>query len=631
MGGESSGRDNGGKREASLESESGPAPAPVDARRATPLAGRGRILFIGFSWSVLVLLVVSFVWAADKGLDLSDESYYLLSYRFPHVASAGVTQFQFIVNALTFGHPLGMSGYRILGMGTLLAASVVLMLSFLRFLEGRLPEYREAMPSRSALCAFGATAGLLGLTWLPRAISYNTLSTVLGELVVGAILWATASPRGNSWHPRPVQLVLSAAAGSALAVLLFDKFPAAIMVGLLTVVFLFVAAGWRQGLVLGVGVGVGGLAAIFLMSNGVLGGSFSLQALRDGAAIASEGSHGPKALLADYARQAASIGLRSALSIPAALLGLTFAAPVIARFAPERLRFALGWALAIPGPVVVALVWRSRWEARAIPYDVVFMILGGFAIGMVLVVLASAGPVATTPAPSRVLLAGLVLLLLALPLATSFGTANDIFLQSISGGASFACVIALAWAGRGMLLAPDGRETVLSYVPLLFTSAMFALFVTLGGGFLHPYRVTGSVLDQTRSLSEVHGISGLKVDPTTARMLAEIQTKVAAISSYRSGDPLIAGVGLEGVALALGGWLPGVEFYTDEPMTCLMLERAPRDLARTDLVIRDARVKPGLNDCLERIMPGYPEGFDVKGTVDGRGDERLEILVRRKI
>jgi hypothetical protein len=590
-------------------------------------------------WSVLTFLVGSFVWAADKGYVIGEEGYYLLSSRFPHAAPPAVTQFGLIVDAITLHHPLTVPGYRVLGLVALLIGAVALMLSFLTFVDRRLPRYRRAMPATTSLCAFAATAGLLGLSWLMRTISYFTLTTVFAEFAVASVLLATASTPSRSWRPPAGQVALSACAGLMLVLLLFTKFPAALITGGLLVVFLPVAMGWRRGLVLVAALAAGAAISMLALTTDFFGGPFSLHGLRDGARIASQGSHNAREILtADWE----SASTYSFFSLASVLVGVMFAAPVIARLAPARFRVALGWALAVPGLLAVTLAVRAWSDHTTITY----VILGGFTIGLVFVLstawlarrldpsTATAGLVARSGPPREsLLLTALVALMVALPFATAIGTNTGLFHLSINCGAAFACLMALAWGARGLVLDRPARQTVLAYLPIGFASLLFALLIA-HGTLVEPYGLATSISGQTETLTGIGGLSTMRVDPATKRLLTELQAKVDAVSSFRPGDPIVTGPLLGGMAYALGGWLPGTEYYNDSPPTCLALEQVPDDLARTDLVIRDTNAPHGFDDCLREVMPGYPEQFDVRAVVDGPmvfgpGEDRLEILVRR--
>jgi hypothetical protein len=602
----------------------------VDARPGRWPDRLGPPAFGVLTWSVLAGLLASFAWGADKGLSLGDESYYLLGYRFPHSSPPNDRQFKYMVDAITFHHPLTIAGYRLLGLAALLLGSLGLMLAFLTFLDRRLPRYRRALPATSSLCAFGATAGLLGLTWLPRTISYNTIAAVLTELAVAAVVLATSSTPGGSGRPASRELVLTVVAGALLAVLFFDKFPAAVLVGLLLVAFVPVVVGWRRAWPLIAALGAGGLVTLLVSTTDFIGGPFSVQGVRDGADIASRGTHNVGDIVSADVRNIGSVGL---LSVGSVLFALAFAAPVIAGLAPSRLRFVVGWAMAVPGPIALILYLRSNWDHGPTRlYPAVFMVLGGVGLGLVLAwVTDRVVHGRREPRSDRRVLAAIAFLLIVLPLATSFGTNVGTFFLSLNSGAAFACVIALAWGMRGHVVASRWRETALSYAPLAAAVVVFSLLI-VHGTVVRPFEVSTSLGGQSQAISGVRGLSHVDVDPETARVLNRLQTEVDAVSTFRPGDPIgaVARLGMgAGIAYALGGWLPGSEWWNDSAELCLVLDRVPDDMARTDVVIRSTRASSEVDDCLRRSLPGYPDEFDERATVDGFDHDQLEIFVRR--
>lgn len=656
---------------------------------------RFETFYVVISWTALAAVVGGFAWGANRGFDFSDESYSLLSFRFPRAAPPDTRQFQFIVDALTLGQSLSIAGYRMLGLAVLLAGSSALTYAFVTFIDRRLGHLTASMPPKASLYSSAATANLLGLTWLPRTVSYNFLATALGELAVAAVLLATSSPRLAVWESRRRSALLASAAGLLLVLLFYTKFSAALPVSALVVAFLLAVGGLRRGLVLAAALAGGAMFSVLLLTTDYLGGPFSLEGLRGSISIAARDSHDPGSLLGYYTREALWVGRYTLISIPAVLMAVTFSAPVIVRLLPRRFANTIGWAIALPGPLAIGTTWYVRWRGNPMAsFRVVYMIFSGIVLGLALAAIAArqyrrraaasqtgearmssgarpsrrkAQPVANAErdGSQHVTIASLVLLLLALPFALSFGTNNSIFRHAIISGAAFACLVALAWSARAAMLEANRRETMVEYIPLVFSAVAFAALVLLGGGLMKLFGVSSSTLDQTEMVVGLRGLSGVYVDPTTARVLTQVQNAADAAGVFRPGDPVVADVGLMGSAYAIGGWLPGTQFYSNGEVTCRFLERVPDDLVRTDLVIRFNRKVGGdlpglepqggevfsdfrrqidefelpmnmpwgeatitLDECLRKVLPGYPAEFDLISRIDGWGWGAVEVLVR---
>ena len=175
---------------------------------------------------VLVALIGLVFWASRRGFDLTDEGYYLQLYAHPESAPARVVSSQFflLVALLTGPLNLGIVGYRICGLMLLLGSAGFFGLSFHRFASKRIPEI--AFPSRLVTTCFVAISGLLGYSWAPLAVSYNTLAATVVHVIAGLVLVALAGPSGMPLtRSRVLQM---ATAGALLPLLFYIKWPASL-------------------------------------------------------------------------------------------------------------------------------------------------------------------------------------------------------------------------------------------------------------------------------------------------------------------------------------------------------------------------------------------------------------------
>ena len=177
-------------------------------------------------WSAYTVVVAAAIailavaWARDRGLDLTDEGYYLQLYAHPEAAppNAGASQYYLLVDLLTGPFELGIGGYRTMGLVMLMSAAALLALAVYRFVARWFPEYEPSMPPRPVGISLIMLAGLLGYTWAPLTVSYNTLAAVLVQLIMASILWSLGSS-GDADGSAPV---LYAGLGGALVVGLPD-------------------------------------------------------------------------------------------------------------------------------------------------------------------------------------------------------------------------------------------------------------------------------------------------------------------------------------------------------------------------------------------------------------------------
>ncbi|CAN5523289.1 hypothetical protein BH24ACT5_BH24ACT5_02160 [soil metagenome] len=141
-----------------------------------------------------VALVASVRWAgalvadADRGLDVSDEAFYLVSAHRPDDALATVSDFGFYLQPLLWLVGGSLKYFRIAGLGLLLLASAMAALVALGPIVHRMSSKLQvagALVSAAALM-WAATLTYYGL-WLPTP-SYNLLNVVLMLLVAASLI-----------------------------------------------------------------------------------------------------------------------------------------------------------------------------------------------------------------------------------------------------------------------------------------------------------------------------------------------------------------------------------------------------------------------------------------------------------
>lgn len=162
--------------------------------------------------AILAVVVVVIWWARNRGLDLTDEGYYLQLYAHPDAAPPDVvfSQFYLLVDFMTGNIDTGIVGYRTLALFLLVTSGAFLGLSLHRFLRSWLPEVD--LPPLPATVAFVAVSALLGYAWAPLAVSYNTLAATLISVATGCTLLAVADRERTRLNPRSIALASLAGA-----------------------------------------------------------------------------------------------------------------------------------------------------------------------------------------------------------------------------------------------------------------------------------------------------------------------------------------------------------------------------------------------------------------------------------
>lgn len=122
------------------------------------------------------------IWGSNRGLDLSDESFYLLGFKYAGDYSSDQVPSFFRVYDAVFGRfNLSFIGMRLLRLHLTLFASLVLATGMKRILGDRM---RFQLFD---LFLFAVLGSFLSYTWSPLALSYNSMSYTLIMLIAG--LW----------------------------------------------------------------------------------------------------------------------------------------------------------------------------------------------------------------------------------------------------------------------------------------------------------------------------------------------------------------------------------------------------------------------------------------------------------
>jgi hypothetical protein len=171
-----------------------PAPPVSPVRRSR----RGPALALAFGGAVAATWITAAVLAAGRGYDLTDEGFYLLSYRWWAVDHRSFTGVAYIYGPVfdLLGHDV--AGLRLIRVATIAGAHLLFGWAFMTWLRRR----RPAAPPTRLWEAAGATAVLAagGVTysWLPATPGYNDvvlLGAMLGlaaVCVLGPRTWPTS-------------------------------------------------------------------------------------------------------------------------------------------------------------------------------------------------------------------------------------------------------------------------------------------------------------------------------------------------------------------------------------------------------------------------------------------------------
>ena len=137
-------------------------------------------------------VIVVLLWASFRGLDGTDESYYLLGYINGIEPANDITLFYRIYNILFGVFNFSIAESRILRIVLSIAASILLANSFLKFIS--IQYQREILVAGKYMTiAIVSISSLLGYVWLPQTPSYNTFSCVFLQLILALYLFGEST------------------------------------------------------------------------------------------------------------------------------------------------------------------------------------------------------------------------------------------------------------------------------------------------------------------------------------------------------------------------------------------------------------------------------------------------------
>lgn len=471
-----------------------------------------------------VVLLAGVIWASDRALELTDESYYLLSALYPDQVTLYISAQHWLLAPL-WSITGSLQSFRLLGAGLLLGSALVLVLGVWHVAAltcAKRPTWQDWALS-------GAAAGIGALVYVATIApspSYNLLASAGTYSAIGFTLLALG-PRHL-----PAAFGLGLLGGAALTICLVNKASAGISVGLLAIITLAVFSPNRRG----IWVAVAGLL-------GALGSLAVLIALQPQDPSVKDSLRGgldlfrlvqPEPVLDRLIRYAFLI-LRGMVS-GAVIFSVALLVLKAYLRRPSHWLFAL---LILTIAVTVTLhktylggMFAYRTMAEGI-YTAMAVILG---LGLWR---------SNAPMSLRLLLA----LLLVMPFAATIGTGNSLFTQILVALAPWTCAAAI----MASFANPSGRATAIIQGTLAGLLALITVQITTS--YAHaPYHLARPLTEQT---TQVHlpNLGTIRVDEQTVQFLDQI-AQARSACQIADGARYFGLFNVPGVALALNAIPP---------------------------------------------------------------------------
>ncbi|NJD06819.1 MAG: hypothetical protein FIA97_10030 [Methylococcaceae bacterium] len=555
------------------------------------------ITSIGIVLCVAVISVFC-LWALDRGLDLTDESYYLAAAIQPEAVVVWATAMHWLTAPL-WRITGTLVAFRGIGLAILTASSAILAAGAVQAFRPAGGGGRARGGSTPLVAACSLVAALVYHSFMPFTPSYNLLAAAGANAGLGLVLLAAGQPsrlRGSGFY---------LLAGAALALAFLAKFSAGLSAWCV-VCGVAVAFGSsrreriREMGLITVSMAVAVTAAVLM--HGTL--PEVLEQFKRGALVYMLGANETlETRLARYSRETIEyLGLvvRN-YGLPLAVFGLHairqhglialtgFAALCLAVLSGDFLLGGMGHYERQTAPllalvILVLLLSRRSWMRNGR----VSCVLGALAV---------------------------------LPFCVAIGTYNALSAQILFSLAPWGVLIGvLAFSNAG---AAEARPLIQA-IGTLFVAIVAAQ--VLSSGFRAPYRLNRPLSEQSEEIT-VPPLGRFRVDRESRESYAKLN-ELAKACRIAPGSPFLGLYNVPGVALILQAVPVGFPILQDRPSTEAVLDGLPPELVKSAVVGLDqdsGSYDPGI----PKQLGSFPAGYRLCGTVIlPYQKQRLELWLR---
>lgn len=518
-------------------------------------------LLVGLTILAPVVALGFLLWASDRGFDITDESSYLLSAKFPSSVLAAASSAYIYLGFLFKAVGGGLVAFRIAGY-LVLCCSALFLWTGLRNLSGTLG-YTELSAYKNVYAAAAIIAGaLLYYFWFLPTPSYNLANSVSVNFYAGLMLWEISERDKESLRLKVILFLV----GVALGICSFIKFPTAGALLLLTIATVLVEEKISRRRVLVFFSCLTAGIAVWLSIHFVF-----IQGFSEWSNTMRRGVEYARALDPNYSLRSeitrpfkdiylfASAALRAFWKVYA-LIGAITATFLALRV---RLRLSLNW-VALPSLGATFLMglkcYQERWYEGGVDY---FGRTTTIFLGFIFIVAAFAALVffldrRRQPDNQRIGIVGFALALIILfsvPFAGAVGTNTRLYENMVFYMAPW---FALLWLM--MIPTVSASSTELPRCFLLFVVSTISAAMIVTGCLRQPYRLDAGVYEQNRRTSIGNPADNILLDVAASKFFGDL--KQAVVKCDIPTNPAVLGFyNMPGVVYALGGHSPSLPWY----------------------------------------------------------------------
>lgn len=536
-----------------------------------------RLLSVATGVSVVAATtwIVAAAVTASHGLDYTDESFYLLSYRWWNTDLQTFTGAQFIYGPVfeLLGHDI--AGLRLVRLLTIIGANALFGWTFMRWLRLQRPRAPETLWWEAAGAAAILASGGMSYGWLPLSPGYNDVS-LLGALLAGAAVLKLARDveRGQHipiWVPLSIgpvafAMVLAKWASSSLTL---------VIIAIVAVVVLL-PAGIRQTARVAAWALVGLVLSAITVHLLVIRLDEAIPEIVATNQLVAAGANNPSSLAEKYLRNLEDLVGRT-VSHHAPLLITAISAVLLRDRIGSRVIAVLSVVAALVSFLVLVATGAFTGGNLNIPaYSVGLTLVLAIPLIVALGTLLDRRPFDAMSSLPRAGRRGtaVAVLLLALPLTQAAGTGNPFYFMSFNGFSAWMALTIFILTGIEGAPAAARALTGVCAAGGVLTSAA----ICTNALWFHPYRTSPPTL-ATAVATGVPALSSVRLAPETAAVASQLSQILEPYLRPGGGTYMMAFDESPGIIFALDGRSVGEAWYssTDRSRTAAGIRAACPD------------------------------------------------------
>lgn len=560
---------------------------------------------------LLAFVVFVLIWGINKGFDLSDEGLYMLNFLYPN-ETAPYWKYGVLFNQIFGWLDFQVIEYRALRLVLTLFSTWVLTWGFWHWMKNNTFFNSKFQFSRLGIFAFLSLGSLVGYSFGPQTLSYNSLLNIDLQFILGLFFYYLFA---NQKHQKIKAWASLSGIGFILMLMFFTKFSAAILV-LGALVF------W---------IALFHINRNKFFKNLILDNLFLLVGIIFGLNYFALSSDSLSDLFAELSNSLSTVpghDLTTIYKTYTVSSRFAFVDSVLWMFEIPILFLLLIWFksemkqgdflfifLGILIYTCVRFFLKDYFKSGLIHVNTAFYpyisILFSFLVLHFLIHFKNKKEKITIPKREVYLVS---FLLFFIPILASAGTNNSLPLQ---------CVLFLS---NWFLLFYILLIRISEFIQNKFFAICIVIFIgiisvsqTIFGFVYAPYRLNGNLFAQKENVENLEKVKNLKLDLQSKNFILKIDSILNSKIKRLENQPMISVNASPGIVYLLNGISPGSGWYKyyEHELNCFNIQKSNlENLNKSILFVEgDGRIPNEFVDCLNEKGFDFPSSFSNVGVV----------------